>query len=80
MGSMRPLRAARFWMLASWLLPAAVAWPQETMYVTDVVQLGMHRAQDTSDEAFQNLVSGTEVTVLERATSPAASEIGRAHV
>lgn len=56
-------------MLASWLLPAAVAWPQETMYVTDVVQLGMHRAQDTSDEAFQNLVSGTEVTVLERATN-----------
>ncbi len=56
-------------MFAACLLPAAAAWPQETMYVTDIVQLGMHRAEDTSDEAFQNLVSGTEVTVLERATN-----------
>jgi SH3 domain protein len=56
-------------MLASLLLPVVAAWPQETMYVTDIVQLGMHRAQDTSDEAFQNIVSGTEVTVLERATN-----------
>ena len=70
MGPMRTLRSLRrFPMLAFWLLPAAVAWPQETMYVTDVVQLGMHRAQDTSDEAFQNIASGTEVTVLERATN-----------
>jgi len=68
MGPMRPLRAVRLSTLAIWLLPAVAAWPQETMYVTDVVQLGMHLAQDTSDEAFQNLVSGTEVTVLERAT------------
>jgi SH3 domain protein len=39
---------------------------QETMYVTDIVQLGVHRAEDTSDTAFLNLVSGTAVTVLER--------------
>jgi SH3 domain protein len=43
---------------------AAVA--QETRYITDILQLGIHRAQDTSDAPFDNLVSGTEVTVLER--------------
>jgi SH3 domain protein len=59
----------RHWVLGLWLLPAALAWSQETMYVTDVVQLGVHRAEDTSDDAFRNLVSGTEVTVLERATN-----------
>jgi SH3 domain protein len=39
---------------------------QETMYITDILQLGLHRAEDTSDSPFRNLVSGTEVTVLER--------------
>jgi hypothetical protein len=48
------------------LLAAAAAWPQETRYVTDVLELGVHRAADTSDEAFRDLVSGTEVTVLEQ--------------
>jgi hypothetical protein len=47
------------------LLAAGAAWPQETRYVTDVLELGVHRAADTSDEAFRTLVSGTEVTVLE---------------
>lgn len=68
---MRPMRssqsARRFLPLLFWLLPAGIAWSQDTMYVTDMLQLGMHHAQDTSDEAFRNLVSGTEVTVLERA-------------
>jgi SH3 domain protein len=39
---------------------------QETRYITDILQLGLHRAEDTSDAPFENLVSGTEVTVLER--------------
>jgi SH3 domain protein len=39
---------------------------QETAYVTDILQLGLHRAEDTSDSAFANLVSGTQLTVLER--------------
>ena len=48
------------------LLAAAGLRAQDTMYVTDIVQLGLHRAQDTSDTPFRNLVSGTEVTVVER--------------
>jgi SH3 domain protein len=55
--------------LGFWLLPATVALSQETMYVTDILQLGIHRAADTSDTAFRNIVSGTEVTVLERVTN-----------
>lgn len=39
--------------------------------MTDVVQLGMHRAEDASDEPFRSLVSGTAVTVLERTTDHA---------
>ena len=38
----------------------------ETAYVTDILRLGIHRAQDTSDRPFENLVSGTELEVLER--------------
>jgi SH3 domain protein len=44
----------------------ATAQAQEIRYITDILQLGLHRAQDTSDAPFQNLVSGTEVTILER--------------
>lgn len=39
---------------------------QEVVYVTDLLRLGMHRARDTSDTPFRNLVSGTELTILER--------------
>ena len=39
---------------------------QEVAYVTDILRLGIHRAQDTTDSPFRNLVSGTELTVLER--------------
>ena len=42
---------------------------QEVTYVTDILRLGIHRAQDTSDRPFQNLVSGTELTVLDRVTN-----------
>jgi SH3 domain protein len=38
----------------------------ETAYVTDMLRLGIHHAQDTSDPAFRNLVSGTELEILER--------------
>jgi SH3 domain protein len=38
----------------------------ETAYVTDILRLGIHRAQDTSDRPFENLVSGTELEILER--------------
>ena len=54
--------------LAAWL-----AWPTllvaETAYVTDILRLGLHRADDTSDRPFQNLVSGTELEVLARTTN-----------
>lgn len=41
----------------------------ETAYVTDSLRLGIHRAADTSDQAFDNLISGTAVEVLERNTN-----------
>lgn len=48
------------------LLPGLVA--AETAYVTDTLQLGLHRAADTSDRPFQNLNSGQELEVLSRTT------------
>jgi len=50
------------------LMLCAVA-SAETAYVTDVLRLGIHAAADTSDRAFDNLVSGTAVEVLERNTN-----------
>lgn len=47
-------------------LTAGAAGAQEVRYITDILQLGLHQAQDTSDSPFDNLVSGTEVIVLER--------------
>lgn len=47
-------------------LACGVTLGQEVVWVTDSLQLGLHRAQDTSDAAFQNLVSGTRLEVLER--------------
>ncbi|MDH3429383.1 MAG: TIGR04211 family SH3 domain-containing protein [Gammaproteobacteria bacterium] len=38
----------------------------DTAYVTDTLQLGLHRAQDTSDRPFRNLDSGQEMEVLSR--------------
>jgi len=38
----------------------------ETAYVTDILQLGLHAAEDTSDRPFRNLQSGTELEVLTR--------------
>jgi len=50
------------------LMLCAVA-SAETAYVTDVLRLGIHAAADTSDRAFDNLVSGTAVEILERNTN-----------
>ena len=41
----------------------------ETAYVTDILRLGLHEAQDTSDRPFQTLVSGAELEVLQRVTN-----------
>lgn len=38
----------------------------ETVYVTDSLRLGLHRAADTSDRPFRTLESGAELEVLER--------------
>ncbi|MBT8083977.1 MAG: TIGR04211 family SH3 domain-containing protein [Woeseia sp.] len=38
----------------------------ETAYVTDTLRLGLHRAADTNDRAFQMLESGQQMTILER--------------
>jgi SH3 domain protein len=46
-------------------LPCAVL-RAETMYVTDTLRLGIHHTEDTSDEAFRNLVSGAELEIIER--------------
>ncbi len=38
----------------------------ETAYVTDILRLGLHEAEDTTDQPFRTLVSGTELEVLAR--------------
>ena len=48
------------------LLPAVAA--AETAYVTDTLQLGLHRAADTSDRPFRSLDSGQELEILSRTT------------
>ena len=47
------------------LIPVLVA-AQETRYVTDILQLGLFPSQEQSGAPISNLVSGTQVTVLER--------------
>jgi SH3 domain protein len=44
----------------------SMAADAQTVYVTDVLQLGIHRAQDTSDRPFATVVSGTSLEILER--------------
>lgn len=55
------------------VLAACVAWPPllgaETAYVTDILRLGLHHAEDTSDQPFRTLVSGTELDVVSRTTN-----------
>ena len=50
-------------LLVIMLMPMAYA---ETAYVTDILRLGLHAAQDTSDRPFQTLVSGSELDILQR--------------
>jgi len=38
----------------------------ETAYVTDLLRLGLHKAEDTSDRAFRTLQSGQEMEILNR--------------
>lgn len=40
----------------------------EIAYVTDMLQLGLHAASDTSDRPIDSLPSGTRLEVLERST------------
>ena len=54
----------RLFLAVALVLPVVAS--AETAYVTDVLRLGIHAAADTSDRAFDNLVSGTAVEVLER--------------
>ena len=50
-----------------WVMSCCVVTAQNApAWVTDQLQLGLHRNSDTSGSAFKVLVSGTEVTVLER--------------
>ncbi len=58
------MRVAALAVLA--LAAAAGTVQAETAYVTDMLRLGLHRAADTSDAPFDNLVSGTRLEVLER--------------
>jgi SH3 domain protein len=51
--------------LASWAGSACA----ETVYVTDVLRLGLYDAPDSSDKPVENLVSGTALEVLERDAS-----------
>ena len=50
-------------------LGVSAAASGETAYVTDSLRLGIHRASDTSDRPFENLVSGTPMDVLDRNTN-----------
>lgn len=59
------------------LLGAATASANaEVAYVTDSLWLGIHAASDTSDRAFDNLLSGTAVEILERRPNYARVRLG----
>lgn len=47
----------------------------ETAYVTDNLRLGLHRAQDTSDRAFQSLDSGQQLEIISRDRNYAQVEL-----
>ncbi len=51
--------------LISGLLGPLVA-TAETMYVTDQLRLGLHRAEDTGDRPYRTLTSGAALDVIER--------------
>ena len=51
-------------LLAVW--PSIDVSAQETLYVTDILRLGLHEASDTSDRPFRVLASGDALEVIER--------------
>lgn len=50
----------------SCLILASTASLAETAYVTDLLRLGLHRAEDTSDSAFRTLDSGQAMEIVSR--------------
>lgn len=64
------MTATNHWRAASLAIALALlAGPvsaQQTVYVTDVLRLGLHAAEDTSDRAFRSLESGQAMQVLSR--------------
>ncbi len=48
------------------LVAIPAAGVAETAYVTDILRLGLHRVEDTSDRAFRTLQSGQEMEILAR--------------
>lgn len=55
-----------------WLLVAAAAPAQaDTMYVTDILRLGLYAESSTSEDPLHYLTSGTALDVLEREGSAA---------
>ncbi len=61
LGYTAPMRSIALILLA---LPALAS--AETVYVTDLLRLGLHQAEDTSDRAFRTLESGQEMEILSR--------------
>ena len=45
---------------------SATSASAETLYVTDILRLGLHHAEDTSDQPFENLVSGAPLEIIEK--------------
>ncbi|MEL6870295.1 MAG: TIGR04211 family SH3 domain-containing protein [Pseudomonadota bacterium] len=62
------IRRQFLFVLTLCLLPTVdvVAQTNDVAYVTDVLYLGLHSAEDTSDRAFKSLQSGQQMTVLSR--------------
>ena len=56
----------RFLIAILLLAALPVAATAETAYVTDILRLGLHKAEDTSDRAFKTLQSGQEMEILAR--------------
>lgn len=52
--------------LVTLLICSAAIASAEIAYVTDILRVGLHEAEDTSDQPFRSLLSGAELEVLER--------------
>ena len=63
-GESKVMRRRLLWPVL--LMSCAAGASAETAYVTDMLRLGLHRAEDTSDSAFRTLVSGAQLEILER--------------